>query len=493
MLERDGSIKQVYRIAGMLKNKYSVSLRFFTIFMVVAICTIFLPFPTRLSAQNVPSQIITEVSPGSTALSLQDVVNAVNNLWVLVAGILVLMMQLGFAMLEAGINASKNAVNVLFKNVADACVGILVYFVCGYALMYRPETCQAMEIPKVDWIASSYLLLNGGLCARQGAEHLSIYIDFFFQAAFAATAATICSGAVAGRIKPWAYLLLTGIITGLVYPVTGYWAWGGGWLSQLGFHDFAGSLVVHSVGGGAALAIVMILGSRTEFIEGDEENLCPHSLPLAAMGTFILWIGWYGFNAGSALGIAVDSAEVTADLVGKIVVNTTLSACASACTCIAYRMAMKSKIDLPTVLNGLLGGLVAITASCDVVSPLSSLIIGVFAGFVVIGSINLLAEYKIDDPVGAIPVHCFCGIWGGLATFCFADINAGVNADINFLGQITGSILIPLYSFGAIWIFFWWINSMFGIRVTADEEKNGLDWKKHGQYAYFSLEKKDED
>ncbi len=474
MLEHEGN---------MIDNKYSAMLKLYKIFILVATVTIFVLFPTILSAQDIQEQVISEVTTASTNVSLE---NAVDNLWVLVAGILVLMMQLGFAMLEAGFNAAKNTVNVLFKNVTDACVGIIVYFFFGYALMYRPENCQSINIiPKILGIGISYLGLND-TCSRQGAEHLSLYIDFFFQAAFAATAATICSGAVAGRIKPWAYLLLTFLITALVYPVSGYWAWGGGWLDRWGFNDFAGSVVVHGVGGGAALAIVNILKSRRgrfnrEPITNEEaKQLLPHSLPLGAMGTFILWIGWYGFNAGSTLGIAGVSSP---DEVGKIVVNTTISACSSACTAIVYRKLTNSRLDLSTVLNSLLGGLVGITASCDLVSPVKSLIIGVVAGLVVIIGINWLYEQKIDDVVGAIPVHCFCGIWGGLAT--------GLLTDANIFKQIVGSLLIPGWSFLVIWLCFRIINSTFGIRVKADDEKSGLDWPEHGEYAYLSLEEKE--
>ncbi|NEO78445.1 MAG: hypothetical protein F6J99_20280 [Moorea sp. SIO4G3] len=246
----------------------------------------------------------------------------INNLWVLIAGILVFAMQLGFALLEAGFSPAKNTVNVLFKNVADVCLGIVVFFLFGYAIMYHPETCatspESNEIGKrVLELRSSYIALNQVVTragaeqlTREGAPHLSVYIDFFFQAAFAATSATICSGAVAGRIKPLAYLVLTFIITGIVYPISGSWVWGGGWVDkfEFHFHDFAGSLVVHAVGGAAALACVIILGPRKGRFDGrgqlsprEESELKPHNLPLAAMGTFILWLGWYGFNAGSTV------------------------------------------------------------------------------------------------------------------------------------------------------------------------------------------------
>jgi Amt family ammonium transporter len=419
--------------------------------------------------------------------SLED---ALNNLWVLVAGILVLMMQLGFAMLEAGFNAAKNTVNVLFKNFADVCLGILVYFGFGYALMYRPETSSELilfNISGVLGLSQPYLFLDE-LVPRQGAAHLSVYIDFFFQAAFAATAATICSGAVAGRIKPWAYLLLTFLLTGVVYPISGYWVWGGGWLSEWGFHDFAGSLVVHAVGGSAALAVVLILKPRIgkfsgqdELTSTEENQLFPHSLPLAGIGTFILWIGWYGFNAGSALGITGDISSP--DTVGKIALNTTIAACSSSFTVIVYRwFKNKRRIDLSSVLNGILGGLVAITAPCDVMMPPQSLLVGIVAGFIIIFGVYSLYALKVDDAVGAIPVHCFCGIWGGVATGLLRE-------DINLGTQVLGSSIIFAWSFFLVLGIFKWIHQTYGIRISKDEEKSGLDWQEHGEYTYLSLEK----
>ncbi|WP_424096962.1 ammonium transporter [Moorena producens] len=415
----------------------------------------------------------------------------INNLWVLIAGILVFAMQLGFAMLEAGFSPAKNTVNVLFKNVADVCLGIVVFFLFGYALMYHPATSSdpnVIVIPGVLGLSSSYVALKD-LLPREEAKHLSVYIDFFFQAAFAATSATICSGAVAGRIKPWVYLLLTVIITGLVYPISGSWVWGGGRLDTLGFHDFAGSLVVHSVGGAAALACVIILGPRKGRFDGrgqlsprEDSELKPHSLPLAAMGTFILWLGWYGFNAGSTLdGFSPNS-------VGKIVLNTNLAGCASALTVIAWRWFNNArKVDLSTILNGILGGLVGITASSDVVEPFQSLIIGIVSGVIVILGIDLLSNIKIDDAVGAIPVHCFCGIWGGLATGVFAQ---GIEG-IDFVTQLLGSFLIPFWSFIVVFLVLKGLDYRFGIRVSPEKENYGLDWQEHGEIAYLSLEKND--
>lgn len=422
--------------------------------------------------------------------SLKDILK---NLWVLVAGILVLMMQLGFALLAAGFNAAKNTVNTLFSHIASTCLGILVYFAFGYAVMYRPETssefANVLEIPGFLGISQPYIFLNTPV-PREGAEHLFVYIDFFFQATLAATAANICFGAVAGRIKPWAYLLLTVIITGVVYPVSGYWVWGGGFLGRLGFDDFAGSVVVYTVGGSAALVVAIILkprrgrfSDREKLSEAEEKQLLPHNLPLAAIGAFILWIGWYGFNAGNALGITGDI--ISLEIVGKIALNTTIAACSSALTVIVHRWFRSSRqIDLSTVLNGILGGLVGITASCDVVSPPQSLIVGTVAGLIFIMGINRLYEIKIDDTVGAIPTYCFCGIWGGLA--------AGLlTTDINITIQLTSTLVMFSWSFSVVWLLFNSLNSIVGIRVKLVEEKFGLDWSEHAEYAYLSLEDED--
>ncbi|MGF1492289.1 MAG: ammonium transporter [Microcoleaceae cyanobacterium] len=447
-------------------------------------------FSSASPAQDLQSQLPCSAVDPATTNTLE---NAVNNLWVLVAAVLVLSMLLGFAMLEAGFNAAKNTVNVLFKNVADACLGIIIYFAFGYALMYRPEvTCESayvLGIPGFMGISLPYIMLDT-LFPRDGAEHLSVYIDFFFQAAFAATTTTICSGAIAGRIKPWAYLVLTVIITGLVYPISGYWIWGGGWLGTLGLHDFSGALGVHALGGGAALAVVLILKPRAgkfgdweKLSKAEENHLSGHSLPLAAIGMFVLWLGWYGFNVGSALGIIGDVNLRSPEILGRIALNTTISACSSALTVMVYRwFRNRCRIDLSSVLNGILGGLVAITAACDVVSPPQSLIIGIFAGLIVIGGVNLLFVLKIDDAVGAIPVHGLCGMWGGLAVGCFgiANINLGI--------QIIGVLLIPAWAFGSVWLLLSLLNSLSPIRVSEEEEIGGLDWSEHGEYAYLSLE-----
>lgn len=393
------------------------------------------------------------------------------------------MMQLGFAMLESGLNASKNSVNVLFKNLIDISVGILIFFSFGYAIMFQPldNTPPLIEFSNYWKISQTYIFLPNPV-PRVGAEHIAPYIDFFFQAAFAVTAATICSGAVAGRMKPRAYLLLTCVMMGIVYPTSGYWVQNNGWLHQNGFRDFAGALIVHGVGGGASLASVMILKARIGRFENRDQltssqlrHFTGHSLPLATLGMFILWIGWYGFNLGNTLGIVGDGFSI--ELVGKIALNTTLSACAAASSVAILRKALNGKIELSMVIHGILGGLVAITASCDRVEPMESIVIGAIAALVVICGVHLLAALRIDDSVGAFPVHGLCGIWGGIAT--------GIFTEANLQWQIIGSLVILLWSFTVVYIFFFIVSRFTTIRVSPEVEKEGLDYYEHGEIAYI--------
>lgn len=419
-------------------------------------------------------QVAVYAQANANTFNNNEIARSINNLWVLVAGIFVLSMQLGFAMIEAGFNAHKNIVNVLFKNIMDACVGILMFYAFGYALMYYPDNLSA----------GSFLF---DIQPRAGAEHISVHIDFFFQAVFAATAATICSGAVAGRIKPQIYLLLAVLITGLIYPIAGHCVWGGWWLSKMGFHDFAGSLVVHATGGGAALAAILLLEARTGRYKFNPsvmkahqfDDMIGHSLPLSALGMFILWIGWYGFNAGSTLDIIGPKTE----LVGLIVVNTTLSACSGAVSIILIKwfrrgfLQKNDKPDLATIMNGLLGGLVAVTACCDLVSPPLSILIGSVSGAIVMMGISYLDSQEIDDVVGAVSVHGFCGIWGGIATGIFTEISLPV--------QILGSAVIPLWSFLITFVILYFIKQVYGIRVSLEEELKGLDFSEHGEISYI--------
>jgi Amt family ammonium transporter len=304
-------------------------------------------------------------------------------------------------------------------------------------------------------------------------------ISFLFQVAFAATAATIVSGAVAGRLKFSAYLIYSAFITGLVYPISGFWVWGGGWLKELGFHDFAGSLVVHAVGGFAGLAGAMLLGPRIGKFDpdGNPQPLPGHNLSLATLGVFILLIGWYGFNPGSQLAIY---GKNNTDIVGLIAVNTTLAALAGGVSSMFLTWIFFGKPELSMALNGVLAGLVAITANCDVVSNISAIIIGLVAGLLIILGVKLLDYLKIDDPVGAWPVHGLNGVWGGIATGIFGK-------DMNLISQIIGSLVIPLWGFTCLFVLFLILKYTIGIRVSREEELKGLDIGEHGEEAYHGF------
>lgn len=390
---------------------------------------------------------------------------AIDNMMLFLAAVLVLFMQAGFALVEAGFNSAKNALNIMFKNFIDVSAGLLVFWLVGYGIMYG------------DAIIPGFLAW-GGLGISQaalepGAGVLNPQVDWLFQVAFAATAATIVSGAVAGRIKVSGYIFYTIFITALVYPISGYWKWGGGWLDALGFHDFAGSLVVHAVGGFAGLAGAIVLGPRIGRFSKDGGSLLPHNYILATLGVFILWIGWYGFNPGSQLAFA---GSANTDAVMLIAVNTTLAAGAGAVAAMVIAWSMSGKPDLGYTLNGALGGLVGITANCDLVTNFSAILIGVVAGGLVIVATRLLEQLKIDDPVGAWPVHGVCGIWGGLAAGIFGGAPLGA--------QLIGSVAIPVWAFVMAFIVFYLLKVMNNLRVSPEEEQTGLDLSEHGSAAY---------
>jgi Amt family ammonium transporter len=306
---------------------------------------------------------------------------------------------------------------------------------------------------------------------------LNPQLDFFFQAVFAATAATIVSGAVAGRMKFNAYLIFTVVLTGIIYPISGSWKWGGGWLDAMGFYDFAGSILVHAVGGFAGLAGAIVLGPRMgRFVGGNTQGLPGHNLTFAALGTFILFVGWFGFNPGSQL--AMQGAGNT-DAVAIIATNTALAACAGAIVSLIVIWVMSGTPKLSMALNGMLGGLVGITANCDSVSNGSALIIGAVAGALVVFACIALEKLKIDDTVGAFPVHGVCGVWGGIATGIFGGHPIGA--------QITGSIVVPLYAFFTMLALFLALKAAGCLRVTDEHETKGLDAHEHGEGAYGSI------
>ncbi len=399
---------------------------------------------------------------------MDELAFAIDNLTMFIAAVLVLFMQAGFAMVESGFNSGKNTINILFKNVMDMCVGAVLYFLVGYGIMYSGAAngiigFAGVGIPGQDAIDLGYL------------PHFQT--DFLFQVAFAATAATIVSGAVAGRMHFRAYLLYSALLTGLIYPIAGFWQWGGGWLSALGFHDFAGSLIVHAVGGFAGLAGAIALGPRIgRFNKDGSANPMPgHNITLATLGVFILLVGWFGFNPGSVLAMSGTANTIA---VVTVAVNTLLAACTGALLATFVSTFLnKGKPDLGYALNGMLAGLVGITANADVVSNMSALAIGAVAGVLVVGGMVFLEKVKIDDPVGAWPVHGLCGIWGGLATAIFSD-------GATFGVQLLGSAVYSIWAFVTMGALFFALKALNILRVSESEELEGLDLSEHGTVNY---------
>ena len=400
------------------------------------------------------------------AFSNDEIAFAIDNLTMFICAVLVLFMQAGFAMVEAGFNSGKNTVNILFKNLMDMSLGVVLYYIVGYGLMYPGDF-------------NGFFGFGGAGIAGQDALSADYYptnqVDFLFQAAFAATAATIVSGAVAGLMQFKAYLFYSAILTALIYPIAGSWKWGGGFLDAMGFHDFAGSLIVHAVGGFAGLAGAIVLGPRIgRFNKDGSGNTMPgHNITAATLGVFILLIGWFGFNPGSVLALAGEGNTLLTMLVA---VNTLLAACTGALFAMIASVFVTSKPDLSYALNGLLAGLVGITANADLVGNGSALIIGAVAGVLVVAGMVLLERVKIDDPVGAWPVHGLCGIWGGIATAIFGGAPLGA--------QIVGSIVYCVWAFVTMGAVFMALKAAGILRVDEEEEIAGLDVSEHGAVNY---------
>ena len=401
----------------------------------------------------------------------------VNNLWICISAALVFIMHLGFTTLESGLTQKKNAVNIIFKNVWIVCTGILLYAAWGFNAMYPSDWAVENVFAIGSWFGGS---LND--VALTSAEYNAGYTwwgDFIFQAMFAATGATIVSGAVAERVKLPTFMLFSMLLVGFAYPISGGWKWGGGFLDDMGFYDFAGSSIVHAFGGFAALACVMILGPRTgKYTPEGIRPIVGHSMPLAAIGVFLLWLGWFGFNGGSAL-----SADPKA--VSYVFVTTSLAACAGAVASILTSWIVIKKLDVSMALNGILAGLVGITAGADTVGEESSVIIGAIAGVLVVISILFFDRIKIDDPVGAVSVHGVCGIWGTLAVgiFSFAKNDDGTAAH-NIVTQAIGTFAIGGFAFIFAFVVFFVLKLIMGVRVTVEEEMEGLDLSEHGTQAY---------
>ncbi len=398
----------------------------------------------------------------------------ISNIWVLIAAVLVLIMHLGFASLESGLTQSKNTTNILFKNVFIICMGIIAYLVYGFNAMYPGDFNGwfAWGSPVTMAAYGEEVTFGYGGTALA----MTAWTDFIFQAMFAATAATIVSGAVAERIKLPAFMLGATLLVLFIYPITGSWKWGGGWLDQMGFYDFAGSSLVHGFGGFAALAAVMVLGPRAgKYVDGKFKPILGHSMPLATIGVFLLFVGWFGFNGGSVL-----SANPAA--VSFVFVTTAVAAAAGGLASIFTSWFLFKRPDLSMALNGILAGLVGITAGADSVTLYASLIIGAIAGVLVVFSILFFDRIKIDDPVGAISVHGVCGIWGTLAVG-LSFFNGG-NEELSFMTQLIGTLSVCGFAFLASLVIFLVIKGVFGLRVSPEEEEQGLDIGEHGQEAY---------
>jgi len=396
-----------------------------------------------------------------------------NNVWMMLCAGLVFIMHLGFATLESGLTRAKNTTNILFKNTFILSIGILTYALCGFNLMYPGFAEGALGLfgfAGAGLAAGHDAVSNTPAYASGGYTY---WTDFLFQAMFAATAATIVSGAVAERIKLPSFMVFVTFFVALVYPILGSWKWGGGWLDSAGFYDFAGSTLVHSVGGWAALVGAWMLGPRLgKYVGGKLSPMPGSNMPLAAVGVFLLWLGWFGFNGGSVL--SADPAATSFTLVTTCLAAAAGCIAAMMCSWIAF-----SKPDLSMALNGILAGLVGITAGADSVSLAGAVIIGAVAGVLVVGSVVFFDRIKIDDPVGAISVHLTCGIWGTLAVGIFST-----NPEHTLGAQALGVAAYGVATVASATVIFGAVKAVMGLRVDAEEELEGLDYSEHGMHAY---------
>ncbi|GAA0880432.1 ammonium transporter [Algoriphagus jejuensis] len=396
----------------------------------------------------------------------------VNNLWMMIATTMVFVMHLGFATLEAGLTRSKNTVNILFKNTIIPAIGLLSYAIVGFNLMY----------PGADFAGSFFGFAGFGLTLPEGWDTsnynagYTYFTDFIFQAMFAATAATIVSGAVAERVKLGPFITFSILYVAFIYPIVGMWKWGGGFLNTLEtpFYDFAGSTIVHSVGGWGALVGAFLLGPRIgKYTPQGMKAMPGHNLPMATIGVFLLWFGWFGFNGGSVL-------SADPGLVSKVFVTTCLAAAAGAIGALIVSYLKFKNYDITMVLNGILAGLVGITAGADQMGVFDSIIIGVVGGALVVFGVVLFDKIKIDDPVGAISVHLVGGVWGTLAVGIFGDL-AGFDQVIS---QLIGIGAVGLFCFVSAFLIFFILKKTVGIRVDEKEEIEGLDINEHSMRAY---------
>jgi Amt family ammonium transporter len=455
-----------------------LSQRMSGVFKITAILALLTLVTTGLAQDAAPvTEAATEAPPYESldafAASPGYAIFTVNNVWMMLCAGLVFIMHLGFATVESGLTRSKNTVNILFKNTLIPCIGLLTYAVCGFNLMYPgfEEGSKSFfgfagwGVSVSDDVASLTDAYNAGY---------TYWTDFLFQAMFAATAATIVSGAVAERIKLGSFLVFSTIFVAVAYPITGSWKWGYGWLNDIGFYDFAGSTLVHSVGGWGALAGVILLGPRLgKYRDGKAQPLLGHSMPLATIGVFLLWLGWFGFNGGSVL-------SANPALVSLTLMTTCLAAAAGGVAAGLTSWIVLKKPDLSMALNGILAGLVGITAGADQMAAMSSVLIGLISGVLVVFSVIFFDKIKIDDPVGALSVHLVCGIFGTLAVGLFGAKAGGEQ----IVAQLIGIGSIGAFTFIFAFVLFYIIKLVMGLRVSAEEETEGLDLGEHGAEAY---------
>lgn len=410
-------------------------------------------------------------------ISIAELKQGLDTLWVLIAAFLVFFMQAGFGMVEAGFIRAKNTCNILTKNFLDFCMATLGFFLVGYALMFGNGN---------SFCGTSGWALAG--LSETTPNGIPIFAFWLFQAAFCGAAATIVAGGMAERMKFSAYLIYSFVISALIYPIIGHWIWGGGWLSKMGFFDFAGSTVVHTVGGMAALIGTIILRPREGkyAIDGKPNAIPAHSIPLASLGVFILWFGWFGFNAGSTLTVGDGFA------IGRVAANTNIAAALGGIAAILTAWKRFGKPDLSMAMNGALAGLVAVTAPCACIDPWAAGVIGIVAGIICVLGVEFLDKLRIDDPVGAVPVHGMCGIWGTIAVGIFGKKALGLpNDGFIYSGnpmqlgiQLVGSVSAIIFVLVTMGLLFKLIDMVIGLRVHREEELRGLDIGEHGMEAY---------
>ncbi|MHC4551302.1 MAG: ammonium transporter [Planctomycetota bacterium] len=450
---------------------------------VMVFCLLFGTTGSAFAAEDavVVTDAVEEVAAEVEVISIADVKQGLDTVWVLIAAFLVFFMQAGFGMVEAGFIRAKNTCNILTKNFLDFCMASLGFFLVGYALMFGEG--NGFIGFKSGWMLSGVEETTSGI---------PVFAFWLFQAAFCGAAATIVAGGMAERMNFKAYLIYSFIISAIVYPIVGHWTWGGGWLAEMGFNDFAGSTVVHTTGGIAALIGTIMLKPRLGkySIDGKPKAIAGHSIPLASLGVFILWFGWFGFNAGSTI-----SAGNGLDI-ARVAINTNLAAALGGIGAMCTVWWRFGKPDLSMAMNGALAGLVGITAPCMFVDPWAACVIGFTSGIIVVFGVELLDKLQIDDPVGAVPVHGMCGIWGTLCVGIFGKAALGLpNEGFIYSGnpmqfgiQCVGSVSTVVFVLVTMGVVFKIIDLTVGLRVSRTEELRGLDIGEHGMESYSGFQ-----